>query len=119
MLVGGQLVLAGLVLVGLVVGDEELAVAAVAAGLAAGDADDVEEALGAVHLVEDGVHLLEGAVRRLRVEEVHARHDEGVDHGEDDVCLVSDVVEGDGGDDCWGKEWVVSFMYSIKNPQIL
>lgn len=83
----------------LVVRDEQLAIPSVALGLVPGRAHDVEEAPGAVHLVEDGVHLFERAIRRLGVKEVDRGHDEGVDDGEDDVRLVGDVVEGDGGDD--------------------
>ena len=84
-----------LVLFRLLVRDEQLAVLAVAAGLVARHVDDLEVGGGAVHFVEDGVHLLERPVRRLRVEEVDARHHEGVDDGEDDVRLVLDRVEGD------------------------
>lgn len=85
----------GLVLVRLLVLDEQLAVLAVAAGFAAGDAHDAEPALGPGSLVEDGVHLLERAVRRLGVEEVDGRHHEGVDDGEYCVRVVADGVKGD------------------------
>lgn len=97
-----------LVLLCLVVGDEQLAVAAVPLGLLLGRAHDVDEAPRAADLVEDGVHLLERAVRRLGIEEVHRGHDEGVDDGEDDVRLVADAIEGDGGDDC---DSLVSLLY--------
>lgn len=49
-------------------------------------------------LVEDFVHFLQTAVRRLGEEEIHTRHDEGVDDREDNVRLVSDVREGRRGD---------------------
>lgn len=45
-------------------------------------------------LVENLIHFLERAVRRLGEEEVHAGHHEGVYDGEDDVGLVADVCEG-------------------------
>ena len=62
-------------LLGVVVRDEQLAVLAVAARLVARHADDVEDGGG---FVEDGVHLLEGSVRGLGVEEVGYGDDGGV-----------------------------------------
>lgn len=85
---------ARLVLLGLLVVDEQLAVLAVAARQLAGHAHDVEVRLRAGDLVEDGVHLLERAVGRLGVEEVHRGHHEGVDDGEDGVRVVLDAFEG-------------------------
>lgn len=35
---------------------------------------------------------------RLREEQVYDRHPKGVEDGEDDVCLVSDIL------DCWWSE---------------
>lgn len=54
-------------LFGLIVVDQELAVLSVPAGLVARDLDNREPAAGALDLVEDGVHLLEGSVGRLGV----------------------------------------------------
>ena len=49
-------------------------------------------------LVEDLVHFFQGAVCRLREEEVDRGHHGGVDDGEDDVGFVADVGEGRGRD---------------------
>lgn len=59
------------------------------------DGDDVEDVGG---LLEDQVHFFQRAVAGLGEEEVNGRKDEGVDHGEDDVGLVFDVLERDRGD---------------------
>lgn len=86
-------------LLGVGVIHQQLAVLAVAPRLHLGLVHDLEHALPAgLDVVEDTIHLLETAVRRLRVEEVDRGHHEGVDDGEDDVGLVADGVEGDGGD---------------------
>lgn len=86
-------------LLGIRIVHEQLAVLAVAPRLDLGLVHDLEDALPAGgDLVEDAVHLLEGAVGRLRVEEVHRGDHEGVDDCEDDVGLVADRVEGDGRD---------------------
>ncbi len=47
-------------------------------------------------LMENLIHFLERAVRRLRKEKVHARHHGGVDDGEDYIRPVPDVGEGGG-----------------------
>ena len=57
--------------------------------------DDVEWVGG---LVENLVHFLERAVRRLGEEKIDAGHHEGVYDGEDNVGLVADVREGRGRD---------------------
>ena len=49
-------------------------------------------------LAENHIHLLETAIGRLRVEEVHRGENGGVDDGEDDIRLVADAREGDRGD---------------------
>ena len=49
-------------------------------------------------LPENHIHLLETAIRRLRVEEVDGGENGGVDDGEDDICLVPDAREGHRGD---------------------
>lgn len=49
-------------------------------------------------VVKDLVHLLQASVCGLGVEEVHARHNEGVDDCENDVCLISDRGKCDRGD---------------------
>lgn len=49
-------------------------------------------------LPENHIHLLETAIRRLRVEEVDGRENGGVDDGEDDVRLVSNAGERHGRD---------------------
>lgn len=56
-------------------------------------ADDVEDSFC---LLEDCVHLLEGAVGGLGIEEVDAWDDECVYHGEDYVGLIADCGEGYG-----------------------
>ena len=43
-------------------------------------------------LPEDSIHLFKGAVCGFRVEEVDRGDDEGVDDGEDHICLVSKMV---------------------------
>jgi hypothetical protein len=63
------------VLLGVLVVDEKLAVLAVAVGLVARNRNDIEYA-GC--LVEDCVHLLQGSIGSLRVEEVNDRNDECV-----------------------------------------
>lgn len=83
----------------LLVVHQQLPVLAIPARLDLGLVHHSKDALPAVgHLVEDAVHLLERAVRRLRVEEVDTGHHEGVDDGKDDVRPPPDVVEGDGRD---------------------
>lgn len=62
---------------GLVV-DEELAILAETVGLVAGDRDNVEDT---ATLLENCVHLLQGAVGSLGVEEVDHRKDESVTVG--------------------------------------
>lgn len=42
----------------------------------------------ALRLPKDRIDLLQGPIRRLRVEEIHDGEDEGVDHGEYYVGLV-------------------------------
>lgn len=69
-------------LLGVLIVDEKLAVLAVAMGLVAGDRDQVEDA---VRLVEDRVHLFQGAVGGFGVEEV--------DDGEDD-CIAGSGLDG-------------------------
>ena len=105
---------AAAVLFRVLVGDEQLAVLAVAPRLLLRHLDRVPDRR---RLVEDGVHLLERAVRRLRVQEVDDGHDEAVaatglakwylkvgkeqaslHDGEDDVGLPGDGGEGDGRD---------------------
>lgn len=83
----------GLMLLRLIVSDKQLAILAITPRQLLSGANDVYVAPQSVAFVEDGVHLLQGPVRGLRVEEVHGRDHERVDHGEDDVGLVSDVVE--------------------------
>lgn len=81
----------------IVVGDEELAVLAVAVGLFAGDIDDIEGTLeSGGGFGKDGVHLFEGAVGGLGEEEVGDGDNDSVDDGEDGVGVVLDGVEGDG-----------------------
>jgi hypothetical protein len=99
---------------GLVVGNEQLALLAIASRQFARDLDDGESTFEAVHLVEDIVHFLEraaggfGLVGRCQlvcgwivdnwqmdstyVEEVDAGDHEGVDHCEDDVRLECQVL---------------------------
>lgn len=55
------------------------------------NADSIPDTLA---LLEDVVHLFEGAVGSLRVEPVEAGDDSGVDHSEDYVGAVLDVCEG-------------------------
>ena len=55
-------------------------------GLLDRDGDHVEDVCG---LLEDQVHLFEGAVARLGEEEVDGGEDKGVYDGEDDVGLQS------------------------------
>lgn len=83
------------VVIRLIVVDEKRAVLVIALRLLLGNLDDVKGALEAVALLEDLVHLLQGPVGCLGIEEVDTGHHEGVDNGKDDVCLVADVVE------CW------------------
>lgn len=80
-------------ILGIVIVDKEVPVLVVASGLLARDPDHVECAPESVTLLEDLVHLLQRSVRRLWVEEIYARDHEGVDDGEYDVCLVSNVCE--------------------------
>jgi hypothetical protein len=63
------------VLLGDLIVDEKLALLSIAVGLVAGNGDNVENAGS---LVEDGVHLFEGAVGGLWVEEVDDGEDKGV-----------------------------------------
>jgi hypothetical protein len=63
------------VLVGMSVVNEQFTVLAIAARLITSNLDNTEDGLG---LAEDRIHLLQGAVGRLRVEEIHNREDEGV-----------------------------------------
>lgn len=74
-LLAGQVACAALVLLGLVVIDQELAVLAVTMRLVASDADHLEDRVG---LAEDGIHLLQGAVCGHGVEEVDGWDDSGV-----------------------------------------
>ncbi len=62
-------------LLGLGVLNEQLAILAIPTGLILGLLDAVPDGRG---LVADGVHLLEGAVSRLGIEEVDDGDDEGV-----------------------------------------
>lgn len=90
----GDMTGAAEMLFGVLVIDEQLAVLAVAVGLVAGDRDDVEDA---GRILEDSVHLLQGSVGGLRVEEIDDGEDESVDDRKDDVSLVSDILESDWG----------------------
>lgn len=90
----GDMTGAAQMLFGILVVDEELSVLAVAVRLVAGNRDDVEDA---GRILEDSVHLLQGPVGGLGIEEINDGEDEGVDDRKDDVGLVSDVLESDGG----------------------
>lgn len=94
----------------LIVVDEQLSFLAVASRHLSCNIDHRENALEAMYLVEDLVHLLERAARGFRlgkkksdievkkhtdithIEEVDARHHEGVDDGEDDVSLERQLL---------------------------
>lgn len=73
---------------------QELAILAIPARLDLGLVHDCKYALPALDLVENAVHFLKGTIGCLGVEEVHGRHHECVDHREDGVGLILDVVEG-------------------------
>ncbi len=68
--------------------DQDLTILAVAVRLGLGNPHHGQDTLG---LVEDAVHLLEGPVRCLRVEEIHHREDEGIDDRKNDIGLVTDA----------------------------
>lgn len=82
------------VVIRLIIVDEKRTVLVIALRLLLGNLDDVKGALEAVALLENLVHLLQGPIGCLRIEEVDTGYHEGVDDGKDDVRLVADVVEG-------------------------
>lgn len=90
----GDMTGAAEMLFSILVVDEELAFLAVAVRLVAGHRDDVEDAGG---LLENSIHLLQGSVGGLGVEEIDNGEDEGVDDRKDDVGSISNVLESDGG----------------------
>lgn len=82
------------VIIRLIIVDEQRAVLVITLWLLLGNLDDIKGALKAVALLENLVHLFQGPIGCLGIEEVDTGYHEGVDDGKDDVCLVADVVKG-------------------------
>lgn len=84
-----------MVLLRLFIADKQLTVLPVPMGLVAGRGDDVE---GVGRVMEDLVHLFQGAIGGFREEEIDRWDHEEVDDCEDDVGPVADIGESWGGD---------------------
>ena len=74
----------------LLVIDQHLTILAIPVRFLVGDLHDCKDR---VALLEYDVHLLQRAVGGFRVEEIDHGDNEGVDDGEDDICLISNGTE--------------------------
>merc|ERR1712093_103421 len=77
-------------LVRLLILDQQLSILIEPARLIPGLLDSRQNRL---RLHEDVVHLFEGSIGSLGVEEVDDREDECIDYGKDDIGLIADAIE--------------------------
>lgn len=80
-------------LVNLIHRDKKLSIFAVSAWLDSCLVNNVEGSAEALDLLEDSVHLFEGAVGCLREEKVDARNHKSIENGKYDIRLPLDVGE--------------------------